>query len=377
MKTKDRRFLRLFFSTILLILFCSYVICGIWLAHDIDNHLSYEMHLWVVTNFARFVPYLALFLFSLFAGKSSYINDRLYMVALFAILTAQYFIMEGQYEGILFAPIYEFCDALNMVSFVTTVIMWSRIVMLCIIPMSGKLLLKIYAAVMVLFHVCVYFFSASNGSFNFEHTPILIAEIIFYAGVYNFSELLMDENESVIYNKVINLIATPIIKACWPELLEESDDEFDMYQDLEKITNEKDDYDVDLSYQRMLAAVLYYRNKDVLIAAELVRKLGQKQFFDENGELFSNDYIFEQFTVIHKYLENMNIERPGKISERLLRYLETTLKDRDEPEFLLEAAYLASLMQGTGTVAWDTAVIGNYDTSEDVKNSNEDIVGVE
>ena len=127
----------------------------------------------------------------------------------------------------------------------------------------------------------------------------------------------------------------------------------------------------------MLAAVLYYRNKDVLIAAELVRKLGQKQFFDENGELFSNDYIFEQFTVIHKYLENMNIERPGKISERLLRYLETTLKDRDEPEFLLEAAYLASLMQGTGTVAWDTAVIGNYDTSEDVKNSNEDIVGVE
>lgn len=201
MKTKDRRFLRLFFSTLLLIMFSAYVLGGIWLTHDADTYSSYEMHLWVVTNFARFVPYLALFLFALFAGKSYYINDRLYMFALFAILTAQFFIMEGQYEGTLFAPIYEFCDALDMVSFVTSVIIWSRIVMLCIIPMSGKLILKIYAVVMILFHVCVYFYSTSNGSFDFEHTPILIAEIIFYAGVYNFSELLTEENESVIYNR--------------------------------------------------------------------------------------------------------------------------------------------------------------------------------
>lgn len=347
MKIKDRELLHSFFSTILLIVFVSYVIFGVWLAYDSGNCLSYEMHLWAVTNFARFVPYLALFLFSLFAGKTSYINDRLYIFALFAILTAQFFIMEGQHEGALFAPLNEFCDALDLVSFVTAVIMWSRIVMLCLIPISGKLLLKIYDAIMILFYICVYFYSVFHGSFDFEHTPILIAEMLFYLGLYNFNTLLTKENESVIYNKVISFITAPIIKAFASEYLEESDDESDIYKDPKTISNVKADCDIDLSYQKMLAAVLYDRNKDMLMAAELVRKLGQKQFFDEKGELFSNDYIFEQFTLIHKYLENMNTENPGSISVRLLKYLEITLKDKDSPALLFEATYLAALMQGT------------------------------
>ena len=337
--TKDKSLFRIITAGGVLLLYLAFVLTDVFILRDeyMWNHGR------IIGMVLRAFPFVSLFVVAVFEKFSKSLNRRTFVYILFLLLSFFYwqlFLVCETYIS------YDFrflsTEMLGDYTLIDNMVFVFTCFVAVLIPISGKALIKTYCLVMEVLHLFAFGFSI-YGAFSGDTASLLS---LFYAAIgfgfcfviYNFKELLTEDN---VYESGLwfwELVGRPIFGRRYASDVYDEDDDFNEMLDGESeygFDAESESYryeDHHGNFRKMFLYALNEQNGDVLESLAAIEKLSENEV--EGVMTFDKDKVVAHYERILEYGRKLcELHENYRVKEQLDAYDELVAQ-RDEKFFM-------------------------------------------
>lgn len=359
-KNKASSTARLVFSTIAVVIFIFYMLFDKFIMsdsiYDSIYRYTYGWRADILNDIFLFFPFLMLFIFALMERKSESINERNYIVWIFALQLVQVLITligESTSQFSLFCS-----KEFDYLSIVVCGIVGIRVLMLFLTPFVKPIFLKGYCLGMISFLLLllnsVIYGAKHWGDPLLENCIPLIPDLAFHIAFYFFSDLMTEENETslkdlFLYGFLGVLDHLFSMDDDWDDFDDwdfENEDYLD--HDSEEVKNGDQEINIDIAeqYDKIASYALVTENESFPEINHFFERLSRNVFTDEEGKYYSSETYVEKLSALKRLVEEMKKEEPEYISEQFVWLVDMLLVEKEEEVFKLKVVKIAREFMG-------------------------------
>jgi len=340
---KKQSRLNIVLSGVALLAFVLFSLCDILMVKNYAVYFSYGWRQNLLNYLILFVPFIALFTFSILSQKLEYINHRVYITGIFGIYLIQsiaIFFCEGTSQFSILC-----CSFLGKDSKIIIAITIIRILILFLIPIASKIMIKMYSIGMIVFLIISLGLSLMSNNismgYHIKNIFAILTDVLFCVSLFFVGELLSENNNSKHLSKFLEILMYPIFGSM-------VDDDLEDVEYLNKLPGT--DYACEYSY--LVVEALNSDDEEFLRANKFFKALSCEQVLDETNHVYSTDDFFSNLTVLSKKIESINSKNPGFCSGEFVALINTLITEKDEKDFKSDVIVVAKLLFAESVSPW-------------------------